>query len=296
MNPFDLPGPQFLVFYAVLATVTVLVAAIVTRKAESGVPPRVNLSDPYSIAYLRGGKNEALRIATVSLIDRGLLTVHGEKLVTASDVAPDLAQRSIERALLEKFKTPDSATAVFNDRRLEHVCTDYAHTLSHLGLLPSPDDRDARRRHFTTALLVLVGVAGLKLILALMRGRSNVGFLIVMTGVAVVVAYKATHPSRTARGSAFLADLRTMFAGLKDRRLSMLPGGATSEAALLAAVYGLSMLPTDVFPYVQTLYPKAASSSDVSSYGASCGSSCGTSCGSSCGGGGGGGCGGCGSS
>jgi uncharacterized protein (TIGR04222 family) len=289
MNPFDLPGPQFLAFYGVLATVTILVVALATRKAEGGAPPRVNLSDPYSIAYLRGGKNEALRIATVSLIDRGLLTYQeGERLVTTPDVAPDLAQRAIERALLGKFKTPDSATAIFTDSRLEYACADYMRSLSHLGLLPSPDDRDARHRRFLMALFVLLGVAGIKLILAFMRGRSNVGFLLVMTGVAVVVAYKVTHPSRTTRGSAFLADLRTMFAGLKDRRLSILPGGATGEAALLAAVYGLSMLPAEVFPYVQTLYPKAASSSG--------GSSCGTSCGSSCGGGDGGGCGGCGSS
>jgi hypothetical protein len=65
MNPFDLPGPQFLVFYGVLATLTILAAALATRQAENGVPPRVNLSDPYGIAYLRGGKNEALRLATV---------------------------------------------------------------------------------------------------------------------------------------------------------------------------------------------------------------------------------------
>lgn len=287
MNPLDLPGPQFLLFYAVLATVTVLAAALTTRVAESGAPPRVNLSDPYSIAFLRGGKHEALRIATVSLIDRGLLTVQGDKLVTAPGVAPDLAERAIERALLEKFTVPASATAIVNDRRLEHACADYEHSLSRLGLLPSPDDREARRRRFLMALLVLVGVASLKIIMALVRGHSHVGFLIIMAGIAVVLAYKVTYRWRTRRGNAFLADVRTLFAGLKDRRARIVPGGATSEATLLAAVYGLDMLPADAFSYVKTLYPKAVSSS--------CGSSCGTACGSSCGGGDGGGCGGCGS-
>jgi hypothetical protein len=47
------------------------------RAGESAEPPAVNLSDPYLIAYLRGGKNEVLRIATVTLIDRGYLTVLG---------------------------------------------------------------------------------------------------------------------------------------------------------------------------------------------------------------------------
>src|SRR5215212_9798794 len=99
MYPFDLPGPQFLVFYGVFAAVILLVVLVLTRYTEDGAPPRVNLSDPYGIAYLRGGKNEALRIATVSLIDRGLLSVQGEMLVTAQDTAPALVQRTIEKAL-----------------------------------------------------------------------------------------------------------------------------------------------------------------------------------------------------
>lgn len=145
MNPFDLPDSQFLVFYGVLAAITIFVAAMVTRHAENGAPPRVNLSDPYGIAYLRGGKHEALRIATVSLIDRGLLTVQGEMLVTAHDATPELVQRTIEKALLEKFTTPDKATTVFTDHGLELAGADYEPSLTRLGLLPSPADKDARR-------------------------------------------------------------------------------------------------------------------------------------------------------
>ena len=66
MNPFDLPGPQFLLFYLGLSA-AVIVALVVARKfAESSAAPKLDLSDPYLIAYLRGGDAETLRVAAVS--------------------------------------------------------------------------------------------------------------------------------------------------------------------------------------------------------------------------------------
>ena len=60
MNPFDLP--QFLLFYAVLAVGSIGWAVMRTRQAEGAVPPKLDFSDPYAIAYLRGGANEAARL------------------------------------------------------------------------------------------------------------------------------------------------------------------------------------------------------------------------------------------
>jgi hypothetical protein len=95
-------------------------------------------------------------------------------------------------------------------------------------------------------------------------------------------------PRLTSRGRTLLADLRRLFARLRERAPRLTPGGASADAALLAAVFGVAALPT-AFAYAQALYPRAASTS--SSWSSSCGASCGSSCG---GGGGGGGCGGCG--
>ena len=81
MNPFDLPGPQFLAFYTALGVGVTLLLHLLRWAAESGKPLKVNFSDPYLIAYLRGGENEALRVATVSLIDRGLFKMQGSELV-----------------------------------------------------------------------------------------------------------------------------------------------------------------------------------------------------------------------
>jgi hypothetical protein len=40
MNPFDLPGPQFLVFYVCFAAAVVCTAMLPPRRAESGAVPQ----------------------------------------------------------------------------------------------------------------------------------------------------------------------------------------------------------------------------------------------------------------
>src|SRR5688572_6470436 len=113
MNPFDLPGPQFLAFYAALGLVVVVLVSILRRMAESGPVPKVDVSDPYLIAYLRGGENEALRVATVSLVDRGLLIAEDENLRAKKNVSLDGVRRPIEKALLRKFMQSHKATIIF---------------------------------------------------------------------------------------------------------------------------------------------------------------------------------------
>ena len=64
MNPFDLAGPQFLLFYLVLGGGVILMLGLLRQARESSDTLKVNLAAPYLIAYLRGGKNEALRLGT----------------------------------------------------------------------------------------------------------------------------------------------------------------------------------------------------------------------------------------
>ena len=124
-NPLDLPGPQFLLFYLVVG-VAVLVGLWVLRSAsEGGAPPRLDTSDPYLIAFLRGGKNEALRVATVSLVDRGLLDIDAKDALHARSGAADAAARPIDNALLGYFGEPRGATEIFNDGGLEAACAEY---------------------------------------------------------------------------------------------------------------------------------------------------------------------------
>jgi hypothetical protein len=179
------------------------------------------------------------------------------------------------------------APSIFGDGGLAAATGDYREMLIRLGLVPSEAEVSARRRRLWVALAILVGVAGTKLVVALSRGRSNVGFLIILAAIACVVAVKIHNPLRTPAGDQLLADLRNLFARLKSRAHTLRPGGETSEVALLSAVFGVGALSPILFPYAKQLFPRATSS-NPSLYGSTCGSSCGG------GGGGGGGCGGCG--
>jgi uncharacterized protein (TIGR04222 family) len=285
MFPLNLPGPQFLVFYAVLGVIMLTLLYVLRASSEGGHVPRLDTSDPYLIAYLRGSTNEALRVATVSLIDRGLLKGDQAALVVARPDGADIARRPIERALLRAFATPAEPKAIFENRTLAAACDDYAATLKRLRLLPDDEVMWARLRRLVVFGGILVGVAVAKIVVALSAGRTNVLFLVALAGLFTVAAVVIGNPRRTVLGATALSDLRRLFSRLRARARSISPGGATAEAALLAAVFGIAALPAPNFSYARQLYPKT---SPVSG--------CGSSCGSSCGGGGcGGGCGGCGS-
>jgi uncharacterized protein (TIGR04222 family) len=310
MNPFDLPGPQFLLFYLFLVVLTVGTLGWLRRRAEGergtfdeklretnrGVirfrpGGEVDLSsiasDPYLIAFLRGGKNEALRVAALSLIDRGILLVRKENLLAAPGVTVAHLHRPIEQALVRHFAAEGASQSIFSDKTLEAACAGYQEALATARLMPDSEQKQRRKALFFSGLALLGGVALLKMALAFSRGRFNLIFLAVMVLVAIVALAIVINPQQTPSGKKLLGDLRTLFQSLRSRASSIQPGGSSHELALLAAVYGVGAVSATNFPFVQTLFPKA---SDGGVIGGACGSSCGSSCGGSCGGG----CGGCG--
>src|SRR5919109_788480 len=288
-NPFDLPGPDFLVFYAFLGVFTVGLLWLARRASEPADAPRIDYSDPYLLAHLRGGEKEVIRVVTVSLTDRGLLHSNDDQLVVVNQNAVNIARLPIEKALLQHFRFRATASSAFTSPAILATCQQYKDTLQRLGLLPDESIVRARLWRFCIAVIVLTGVAALKILVALQRGRTNIFFLILLAVFFVFVAIRVHNSLRTRHGDALLADLRNLFSSLKARARMLRPGGETADAALLIAVFGLDALPTAAFPYAKRFQPKSTALSTTS-----CGSACGSSCGSSCGGGG--GCGGCGGS
>ena len=287
MNPFDLRGPEFLAFYLFFGLTTLAVLWQLRRGGEADATSHAILDDYVEIAYLRGGPQEAMRVATLNLVNRGLLEVRGDDHLQASDKSwSETVSKPIERRLLAKFRDSEKASSIFSDAALTDVAAKESEpNLVRLGLLPDSGRQVRRLTLFGFGVFVLAGVALTKIAVALARGRTNIIFLIFEAAVFSLLAFKVTHPLRTPAGDALLSDLRTLFAGLKGRARSLVPGSDTQDFALLTAVFGMTAIPSH-FPSMNKLFPKASSSSG-------CGSS---SCGSSCGGGGcGGGCGGCGS-
>jgi uncharacterized protein (TIGR04222 family) len=289
LSPFDLSGPPFLAFYVVVAIFVVVALKLTIDAGEGGVPPSLPLGDPYQIAWLRGGTAEAARIAVLALTDRGLLTVFDDNLVNfGSDQS--FVREPIERAILSRCAhSKTAATAVLDDPAVEHACAPYKAQLKRLQLVPDAAMRARRYRWFAIAATMLLSIALIRIDIAFGRGKYNVGFLLVLGVIALWPVWRVAHRRRTHLGNRMLKDLRRLFRALRQRAASIRPRSMTSDAVLLAAVFGLSALPATGFAKILGIYKKSASSG-----GGGCGSSCGSGCGG--GGGGGGGCGGCGSS
>jgi uncharacterized protein (TIGR04222 family) len=302
MNPFDLPGPAFLVFYGLLAVAVHLAWRPLVRlfgetTDERDVPAgRFDLAnlDPYLVAYLRGGEPETARVVIVSLLDRGLLVADGEKLRAAPGSAAKVA-RPIESVLLRTFGTGAKGSAVFKDAAFRATCATLATELEHLGLLRNTQARVRVVLLRVAAIALLLGVAALKVWVAIERGHYNVAFLVLLAIAATVLMIRRKAPTQTRSGEGLLADLKLRFSRLEKRAEDIQLGGASRELAILAAVFGIAALPNTLHAQMGTLFPLGMKRSGA---GSSCGSSCGSSAsscgGSSCGGGGGGGCGGCG--
>jgi uncharacterized protein (TIGR04222 family) len=203
-----------------------------------------------------------------------------------------MVRRPLEKAVAAFFAKPRQVKDMFSDFGTVGAAKDYQQALVSEGLLAGPKVYIARMPSALLALFMLLGVSITKIISAVSRGHYNLLFLVILTLVFAVWTVAIWKKNRTGAGDQVLREAQRRFLSLKGRAKSMRPGGTTSDASFLAAVYGLSVLPVVYFPYIKTIFPKAASSSGGDAGG--CG---GGGCGSSgCGGGGcGGGCGGCGS-
>lgn len=293
-NPFALTGPDFLVFYLMLGIAVLGGLYLLRRVAESGPVPRIDYSDPYLIAYLRGGEIETMRVAAVSLIDRGLLIFDGNYLSIVNNKAIDLVRRPVEGAVLRRAQAATSLRSFFDSRTIRSTTAEYREKLEQLHLLPDNDKSRLRVLILCFALAILLLFALGSVVSAAHRGRSNIWFLVILAAIFCYLATKLYNPFRTARGDVLLADLQTLFQSLKNRASMIAPGGATGEAALLMAVFGIGALPSTKFPAIRQFEKRRKSTSTT---GSACGASgCSSSCSSSscsggssgCGGGGGG--------
>ena len=112
----------------------------------SGASSNISLSDPYKIAYLRGGVREMLRLKLFELMQMGYLIVAEKKRWIGKGqwltVAPDAPSRDnlsdTDKALLASFEIPKSAQEVASlnfPSEMESDCRSYRQDLLQRGLL-----------------------------------------------------------------------------------------------------------------------------------------------------------------
>jgi uncharacterized protein (TIGR04222 family) len=293
MNIFDLRGPEFLAVYLLASVVGLIFFYVVSRRAPpqnarlpSGDARRL-LRDPYLLAFLRGGAQQTLQTVAFALSERGLLSISKKGLIASGERgARHALTHPLEIAVFAECGSLRGIGKLLRSRGLKQLAEEYAAPLRESGLIADHSEYSRRLPAFLTVAGVLLAMTVIKIRAALQGGHSNIAFLLMLTVVVLIVAVVILRRRRTSAGDRALADQQTLFAELKGRVKRLAVGGATSEAILIAAAFGMAALPSSAYP----LADEVRRQSQISAAG--CGAGSGGGGGGS--GGGGGGCGGCG--
>lgn len=302
-NPIaDMYGPRFLLLYGGVIALTLVTCWWLLRQRDATAslrPPLIpSQPDPLEIAYLRGGENEVTRVIIFDLLQRNYLRLTDatpQKVEQAPDHPDTRHLSTVEDLVFAWFSSPASLSDIFQSERVsaqlaEH-CNAYEQRLHNEQLLLPAQVQQYGRQLFLNGAVLIGGLGGYKLLVALYKGYWNVWFLIIMGVAAIALLRWLCKTSRLSqRGQAYVKQMQLVFERLKERTAK---GAAAIDPAfsLLVGVFGLGVLTgTSHQNFMQLVQEKASKTESASSWGVGCGSGCG-----SCGGGGcGGGCGGCG--
>lgn len=285
---FHLPEPLFVILY-VAVTVALLggarraIRAWEARRFESTQLP----TDPYDIAMLRGGALEALKVAVLALIDRGLVVYENDTLAAAPGKRVRL-DNQVENIVLHSLRAPIHPDKLPSDSNIERVHEALASRLGIHGLVRSGRLMPGRLVWVGAAMFMPTLLAIGNLVEASPTEARSLGLVLFAWFVALLEGLRLLGLSSTGAGLAALDSLRHLMTGLRDHANLLRPGRNTNEIAMLAAVFGLGVIPSGLAPYATGIDSRMQRRDRRDS---GTGSGCG---GGGDGGGDGGGCGGCG--
>ena len=282
VNTWGLSSQSFLLSYAaLLVAVCGLVLLFRWRISEGAEMSSLTALGspelgPYEVAMLKGGGYLALTTAVCRLREAGVIQpdASGKGLVAAGSLPTN--SEPIEAWVFATVRDREEmSSSVLNEVAAERVLAPIRERLKALGLLLT--DRQAvliRRQLWWFAPLLLLGAA------RLVAGVSNhrpVGYLVLLMGVAVYLAYVLPGASRATRSG------RRLLKGLESDSSALGPFGFAGEVAItgMPAVWAADAALASAIGLTQR--------SGFFAGGGGCGGG-----GGGCGGGGGGGCGGCG--
>jgi len=306
MNPFEMRGPEFLLFFVLLFVALTACAAILRGflRMPGGEPGAEALDlSPYEVAYLAGDEQRVISAVVGRLVHEKVvgLDASSRKLTPRETELPAGASE-LDRAIhavvtreggLEISKIAGIAASVLTATRRR---------LEELGLVVG-----LAQQFFARAAPVIVAflapLAGvMKIFIGLMRDKP-VGFLVLLTIASAIIGFIAfarpVHRSR--RGDRAFSQLREANAAMEHQASRRIDSISGNDLMLALGLFGAGILASGaLFGLAVALQPpKKKGGGDWVGGGwwiAGCGSSCSSGCGGGgCGGGcGGGGCGGCG--
>ncbi len=297
MNPFDLPGPQFLGLFIGGGFVALFVAIAVKYLLAGPATARVeHLGRPRSdqLAYLVGGLERAVETAVAGLNHHGAVVIT-DGVVKAVNREPQLSADGVYRGIVDHGDLSDLERFVLDDvrrgettvaallERAEAFEPALREQLIADGMLVADPKALQLKAMLPAVLWCAVGL--IKVNVGASRGKP-VGFLVVLVLALFAAAYAVTRTSRrTRRGDHVVADAKARYAALETTASSAPLQLSGRDMSLAYAVFGTLILAPALAAFMPS-YQRAliGSTSGVSGCGSSCGSSCGGGCGGGCGG------------
>jgi uncharacterized protein (TIGR04222 family) len=293
----NMHGSDFLVLYGCVITITFFVSARLVQPTKNQALPLIPTApDPYEIAYLHSEARGVVKVAVIDLIQQSYLEITENSIKQAKN-HPDLSNLTpIQREAFDWFSTPRTpiTTVSLLTEHIQPHCTVYQQQLQNEQLLNSEQIKAKKWQIALIGTLIIVGLGSFKLIVALIHGRHNVGYLILMGILSLYFLWSICKVAqrRTCLGEAYLKQLKETFFQLKQRVKTVV--ASEVDYNLVVALFGFDALAGTHYDYFQKILSPVITTrtSSTSDSGGGCGGGC--SSGSSCGGGCGGGCGGCG--
>lgn len=294
MNPFNLPGPQFLVLYGclfVVATALAVVLRLVLRPPHDEPKFDLDKLKPYMVAYLAGGARGALAAAMANLVQTDVLKVgmaSGD--VSQSGTLPD-DSHPVEDFVFENVANVRDMKASWCEK--QPCFQEIRRAMIGLGLLLTPSRERTIAVCSTLGLFLLAIFGAIKVGIGLWRGRPLIFLVLAALATAIVgVVFFALRPIRTGRGDRALSAIKAENAALKATAKTNGDELAPDDLILAAGLFGVAAVTLPSLVDYQRAMARNMGGSDGGGSWSSCSSGgCG---GGGCGGGcGGGGCGGC---
>ncbi|MCW5313506.1 TIGR04222 domain-containing membrane protein [Nostoc sp. KVJ3] len=285
-NPIaDMYGPDFLLFYcSVIAIAFVVCWQLIQDPTKNQPLPLIPAEpDPHEIAYLRSQETGIADVALFDLIVRGYLQVN-EQSISQVPNHPDVSQlEPIEREVFDRLSSSSTAkTSLWlATQSIQSYSNAYEEKLQNEQLLYASQWQERNIKVGLIAAMIIFSLGGYKLLIALGKGRYNVGFLIAIGGLSIIFLlwFVSRHTHLSYRGKVYLQQLQATFSRLQQKVKYDIP--SVFDYNLLVALFGVEALAgTSYDSYYKAFFPSIflrTASKLESSYGSSssmCSSGC----------------------
>ncbi len=301
MNPFEIHGPAYLVFYLIVCSTVFMVAyvlrgSLLNQAAEANdrtqnveAKDLAQTLEPYEAAYLAGGVERVFLTACGSLARHNLIEidpVNDKVKIVLADSKVYAALDRIERVLIGRCSASGQSLSSCK-AAVTTATADLKRKLAMNGLIvDSSQNTTVQILPGFIYLFVALLFAVPKFIIA-SQTHLPYSFLVLEMATAVAASYflfRADN-SRTVKGDRVLRALSDGNSALMLTHATNPSSLSLRDCALAYGVFGALALAGDPFMAAHAgLHRAYAGSSDSGGCGSSCGSSCGGGCGGGCGG------------